>query len=74
VDTLAACGDAEQNALDPAGPFAQAPQDLIIPVAWIALAVFIFVQGLIIFSVIKFRTRKDDDGVAAQAGPRQHPR
>ena len=59
---LAACGDAEQNALDPAGPFAQAPQDLIIPVAWIALAVFIFVQGLIIFSVVKFRTRKDDDG------------
>ena len=59
---LAACGDAEQNALDPAGPFAQAPHDLIIPVAWIALAVFIFVQGLIIFSVIRFRTRKDDDG------------
>jgi cytochrome c oxidase subunit II len=59
---LAACGDAEQNALDPAGPFAQAPHDLIIPVAWVALAVFIFVQGLIIFSVIRFRTRKDDDG------------
>jgi len=59
---LAACGDAEQNALDPAGPFAQAPHDLIIPVAWIALAVFILVQGLIIYSVVRFRTRKDDDG------------
>lgn len=59
---LAACGDAEQNALDPAGPFAQAPHDLIIPVAVIALAVFILVQGLIIYSVVKFRTRSDDDG------------
>ncbi|MCC5947210.1 MAG: cytochrome c oxidase subunit II [Nitriliruptoraceae bacterium] len=59
---LAACGDAEQNALDPAGPFAQAPHDLIIPVAAIALFVFILVQGLIIYSVIKFRTRPDDDG------------
>ncbi len=59
---LAACGDAEQNALDPAGPFAQLPHDLIVPVAWIALAVFILVQGLIVFSVIRFRTRKDDDG------------
>jgi cytochrome c oxidase subunit II len=59
---LAACGDAEQNALDPAGPFAQAPHDLIIPVAIIALVVFVLVQGLIIYSVVKFRTRKDDDG------------
>jgi cytochrome c oxidase subunit II len=59
---LAACGDAEQNALDPAGRFAQEPHDLIVIVALIALAVFILVQGLLIFSVVKFRERKDDDG------------
>jgi cytochrome c oxidase subunit II len=59
---LAACGDAEQNALDPAGPFAQAPHDLIIPVFWIAVGVFVFVQGLLIVSMVRFRTRKDDDG------------
>ncbi|MFP4149431.1 MAG: cytochrome c oxidase subunit II [Nitriliruptoraceae bacterium] len=59
---LAACGDAEQNALDPAGPYAQLPHDLIIPVAWIALGVFVFVQGLLIVSMVRFRTRKDDDG------------
>ena len=59
---LAACGDAQQNALDPAGPYAQGPHDLIIPVAIIALVVFILVQGLIIYSVVKFRTRSDDDG------------
>ncbi len=58
---LASC-TGEQNALDPAGPFAQAPHDLIIPVAIIAAVVFVLVQGLIIYSVIKFRTKKDDDG------------
>lgn len=59
---LAACGDAEQSALDPAGPYAQIPHDLIIPVFWIAAAVFVLVQGLIIVSMVRFRTRKDDDG------------
>lgn len=59
---LTACGDAEQNALDPAGPYAQAPHDLIIVVALIALAVFVLVQGLLIYSVVRFRERKDDDG------------
>ena len=58
---LSACAG-DQSALDPAGPFAQAPHDLIIPVAIIAAVVFVLVQGLIIFSVVKFRTRRDDDG------------
>ena len=58
---LASCG-APQSALDPAGPYAQAPHDLIKPVFAIALFVFILVQGLIIYSVVKFRQRPDDDG------------
>ncbi|MFA9444120.1 cytochrome c oxidase subunit II [Egicoccus sp. AB-alg6-2] len=58
---LAAC-TAPQSALDPAGPYAQGPHDLIRPVFAIALFVFILVQGLIIYSVIKFRRRPDDDG------------
>ncbi len=59
---LAACGEAPQSAMDPAGRFAQGPHDLVIPVLFIALVVFILVQGLIIYSVIKFRIRADDDG------------
>jgi cytochrome c oxidase subunit 2 len=59
---LAACGESPQSAMDPAGRFAQGPHDLVIPVLLIALVVFILVQGLIIYSVIKFRTRADDDG------------
>jgi cytochrome c oxidase subunit II len=51
-----------QSAMDPAGPFAQRPHDLIIPVMIIALVVFVLVQGLIIYSVVRFRAPKDDDG------------
>lgn len=64
--SLGACGDAEQNALDPAGPFAQAPHDLIVPVFWIAVAVFVLVQGLIIVSVVRFRARRGDDSLPEQ--------
>lgn len=59
---LAACGESPQSALDPAGRYAQEPHDLIQIVAIIALVVFVLVQGLIIVSVVKFRTKKDDDG------------
>ncbi|MBS3940289.1 MAG: cytochrome c oxidase subunit II [Actinobacteria bacterium] len=58
---LASCS-APQSAMDPAGPYAQGPHDLIVPVFVIALVVFILVQGLIIFAVVKFRRRPDDDG------------
>ncbi len=58
---LAGCAG-EQSAMSPAGPFAQEPHDLIIIVMLIALVVFVLVQGLIIFSVWRFRERSDDDG------------
>ncbi len=56
---LSACAG-EQSAMHPAGPYAQGPHDLIVPVLWIALAVFILVQGLIIFAIVRFRQRKDE--------------
>jgi cytochrome c oxidase subunit 2 len=59
---LSACGNSPQSAMDPQGPYAQQPHDLILVVFAIALGVFILVQGLIIYSVIKFRRRDDDDG------------
>lgn len=59
---LAACAQAgdgavPQDALDPAGPIARAQDrlwDIVFP---IAVVVFIFVQGLIIVAVVKFRDR-----------------
>ena len=56
---LAACAG-DQSAMDPAGPYAQGPHDLIVPVMWIALGVFILVQGLIIVAIVRFRRRKDE--------------
>jgi cytochrome c oxidase subunit II len=60
---LSACSaESAQSALSPAGPYAQRPHDLIRIVFILALGVFILVQGLIVYSVIKFRRRTDDDG------------
>jgi cytochrome c oxidase subunit II len=58
---LTACSG-DQSALDPAGPYAQGPHDLIIPVMIIALVVFVLVQGLIVYSSWRYREREDDDG------------
>jgi cytochrome c oxidase subunit II len=63
---LAGCADVGQNALDPAGPFAQAPHDLIIPVALIALVVFVLVQGLLLYTVWRFRRKDGDDELPEQ--------
>ncbi len=58
---LASACSGDQSAMHPRGPFAQAPHDLIVPVFWLALVVFVLVQGLIIYAVIKFRQRGEDD-------------
>ena len=52
----------DQSALDPAGPYAQAPHDLIKIVFAIAIGVFVLVQGLLIYSSWRYRERADDDG------------
>jgi heme/copper-type cytochrome/quinol oxidase subunit 2 len=48
---LAACSG-EQNALDPAGPYAQRPHDLIVYVFGIGVLVFVLV--LLVFSLLLF--------------------
>lgn len=60
---LAGCGDTElpQNALDPQGPYAQKVHDLARPVFIIAGLVFVLVQGLVIYSAVKFRRRSADE-------------
>jgi cytochrome c oxidase subunit 2 len=59
---LAGCAkDTPQNALDPQGPFAQKPHDLIRPVFIVAGVVFVLVQGLVLFAALKFRRKSDDD-------------
>ncbi len=62
---LAACSG-EQNALAPAGPFAQGPQDLIVWVFGIAVVVFVLVQGLILYTSWRYRRREGDDSMPEQ--------
>lgn len=55
---LAACAkDAPQDALAPDGPLARQSDALFRPVFWIAAGVFFFVEGLIVFAIVKFRDR-----------------
>ena len=53
--------DAPQSALDPAGKYARQLHNLFVPVVWVALAVFVLVQGVIVFAVIRWRRRPTDD-------------
>ncbi len=60
---LSACGNTElpQNALDPEGPVARKLDNLIDPVFLVAGVVFVLVQGLVLYSAIRFRRRSDDE-------------
>jgi cytochrome c oxidase subunit 2 len=63
---VVACGEAPQTVLDPAGEYAAGPDQLFRWVLLIALGVFVLVQGLIIYAVVKFRERKDDPSLPVQ--------
>jgi cytochrome c oxidase subunit II len=65
---LGACGGGNkpQNTWDPAGQPAQKQRDLIIPVFWVAAAVFVIVEGGIVLIAIKYRHRKGQDRMPPQ--------
>ena len=53
--------DTPQNTFDPEGPFSRSVDNLIRPVFMIAAVVFVFVEGLIVYAVFRFRRRGEDD-------------
>jgi cytochrome c oxidase subunit II len=64
---MAACApNATQDTLQPKGPNAQALKDLFVPVFWVAVGVFVLVEGAIIWIAIRFRHRKGRDRMPAQ--------
>jgi len=64
---LAACGrDLPATTTYPAGDNAQRIYDLMVPVFWAALGVFVVVEGLLVYSVFRFRQRSDSDPMPAQ--------
>ena len=64
---LGACApDATQDTLQPKGPYAEKLKDLFIPVFWVAVFVFIVVEGGIVWITIRFRHRKGRERMPAQ--------
>ena len=53
--------NAPQDTLDPAGPNANKELGLFQLVFWVAVAVFVLVQGLVILALVRFRHRGGDD-------------
>jgi cytochrome c oxidase subunit 2 len=66
VLAVACAPHASQDSLKPAGPFARKPHDLLIPVLWIAAAVFVLVEGMVVFFSLKYRHRKGNDTIPPQ--------
>jgi cytochrome c oxidase subunit 2 len=64
---LAACGEnLPATTTYPYGDHAQRIYDLLVPVFWAALAVFVIVEGILVYSVIRFRQRSANDAIPAQ--------
>jgi cytochrome c oxidase subunit II len=64
---LGACApDATQDSLQPQGPYAEKLKDLFVPVFWVAVFVFVVVEGAIIWIAIRYRHRKGRDRIPAQ--------
>ena len=57
---LGSCGRVEQplNSFDSQGPIAERINDLFWPVFWIAVVIFVLVQGALLVAVFLFRERK----------------
>ena len=60
---LGGCGRVEQplNSFDSQGPIAERINELFWPVFWMAVAIFVLVQGALLVAVFLFRERKGAD-------------
>jgi cytochrome c oxidase subunit 2 len=64
---LSACApNATQDSLEPKGPYADKLQDLFVPVFWVAVFVFIVVEGGIVWISVRYRHRKGRERMPAQ--------
>ena len=59
VVAVACAPNATQSALEPKGPYAQKSFDLFVPVFWVAVGIFVIVEGLLLLFVIRYRHRKN---------------
>ena len=63
----AACApNATQSTLEPKGPYAQQSYDLFVPVFWVAVVIFIIVEGLLVVFLFRYRHRKNQTRIPPQ--------
>ncbi len=59
---LSACTPShDQSTFDAAGPIAARQADLFIFIFWVAVAIFILVEGALLFAAFRYRERRDDE-------------
>jgi cytochrome c oxidase subunit II len=64
---LAACAPhASQSTLRPAGPTAAEEKNLFMPVFWVAVGVFVLVEGGIVYIALKYRQRRGRERMPRQ--------
>ena len=64
---LAGCApDATQSTLEPVGDTAVKERNLFIPVFWTAVAVFVIVEGAMVYILVRYRHRKGRDRMPVQ--------
>jgi cytochrome c oxidase subunit 2 len=68
----ACASDAPQDSLDPAGPEARTIDNLFGPVMLAAFVVFLVVQALVVYAVLKFRRRADEPEGLDEVPPQVH--
>lgn len=62
---IAGCTPGPQDALAPVGPVGVMESNLYNLIFWIAVVVFVIVEGLLVYTIFRYR-RKADDGMPAQ--------
>jgi cytochrome c oxidase subunit 2 len=64
---LSACGEnLPATTTYPVGDHAQRIYDLMVPIFWAALGVFVVVEGILLYSVLRFRQRSENEAIPAQ--------
>ncbi|MEE9284659.1 MAG: cytochrome c oxidase subunit II [Dehalococcoidia bacterium] len=64
---VGACGSSDpQSTFGPAGPVADRQLSLFKLIFWIAVAVFVLVEGFLLYSLIRFRRRPNQSGLPPQ--------
>ena len=68
VALIAGCGavDTPQTTLFPRSDNNQVINDLFAPLTWLAIVIFLLVQGLLLYSVFRFRVRDSDTSIPPQ--------